>query len=89
MDVLFLDKLEFNLAAYDYAPCRAAPSMEEMLRQSMAIAGLELIDYGSWTAQTRMPAAQAGGVIDMSSATVEFLVVSKAYRARAERAAQP
>lgn len=85
MDVLFLESLEFTLPILTYAPCRVAPSMEEILRSAMVRAGIELIDYGSFTATTVMPAATNGGIIDGNLATVEFAVFSKAYRERTER----
>jgi len=86
MDALFLETFEFKLAFAVFAPCRVAPSMEEILRQAMAVIGIELIDYGSYTTTMVMPPA-VDGIIDGSQATVEIDVYSKAYRERAERAA--
>lgn len=86
MDTMFLETLEFALPIITYAPCRVAPSMEEILRQTMATVGIELIDYGSFTATTVMPAA-VDGVIDGALAVVEIKAYSKAYRERVERAA--
>jgi len=88
MDTLFCDEVNFALSIAEYAPCRVAPSMEDILRASMAAVGLELIDYGSFTATTFMP-AERGGVIDGSQVTVQFNVYSRAYRQRAEREAAP
>jgi hypothetical protein len=86
MDVMFLEVLEFTLPIATYAPCRVASSMEEILRQAMTAVGIELIDYGSFTATTVMP-APVNGVVDGAKATVEISAYSKAYRERMERAA--
>jgi len=86
MDTLFVEIVQFKMPIAVFAPCRVAPSMEEILRQAMATQGIELIDYGSYTAETKMPAS-VDGVIDGSQAVVSIKVYSKAYRERVERAA--
>lgn len=85
MDVLFLETFEFSLPITSYAPCRIAPSREEILRQAMAVVGIELIDYGAFTATTVMPLA-VNGVVAGELAVVEINVYSHAYRERLERA---
>lgn len=75
MDLLFLEHLEFRLPLVLFAHCRIASSQEEVLRNALASAGLELIDYGSWTDRIL---AKSGYVL--------VSAYSRAYRERAERA---
>lgn len=83
MDTLFLETCEFKVARARAACCLVAPSREEVLRQLMAEAGLELIDYGSFVVRTA--AAPRGR--DALEAWDQVSAYSTAYRERAERAA--
>jgi len=75
MDLLFLEELRFKLSALDWAQAKACSSMGEALERALAYIGIELIDYGSFTAQP-----QPNDVVCISA-------YSKAYRERVERQA--
>lgn len=77
IDTLFLETLEFRMATGAWNQCSVAPSREESLREAMETVGLELIDYGSFTA-VPIPYPHLG---------VRVSAYSRAYRERAERAA--
>ena len=83
MDTLFLETLDFGIPLDVWAACQPEPSREEVLRKAMTVVGLELIDYGSFTAGKYFPPATP----QMARALIS--VFSKASRERAERAAAP
>lgn len=76
MDLCFCETFEFTLLVPDWHRCRIARSQEEVLRATMARAGIELLDYGCFTVK---PVAG-------SSDTVLVTAYSKAWRERTERA---
>lgn len=78
MDVIFLERLDFNVDGEAYALAMTSASREEVLRAAMHCVGIELIDYDSFIAH----AATVPG----RRARMQVSAFSKAYRARAERA---
>jgi hypothetical protein len=81
LDVVFVEMIQFQLPLVDYGRCRIASSQEEVLRQSMARVGLELIDYGSFTVQPVVDKRPP----DPAGLQVLVTALSKAYCERAER----
>lgn len=81
MDLMFCEVIEFRLVHTVVMRCRIAPSQEEVLRQMMAEAGLELVDYGSFTIQ---PIIQARAQTRETQADL-VSAYSRAYRERRER----
>lgn len=77
MDLCFLEVLEFTLLPIEMALVRCARSQEGVLRGAMATVGLELLDYGSFT-------AVALNLPDVTAYRVT--AYSKAWREKAERA---
>lgn len=76
MDILFLEVVEFTLLIPEWYLCRIAPSQEEVLRQALALVGIELLDYGCFTVK---PVAGHSALVLVSA-------YSKAWRERTERA---
>lgn len=82
MDVLFLEEIVFRLPVGPWNQCSIAPSREEVLRQAMALVGIELIDYDSFTmVPTRYRDLHGEALI------CEITAYSAAFRERTERAA--
>lgn len=80
MDLLFCEILQWEVPLDVYGICRIAPSREEELRQLMAAAGIELVDYDAFVVKP---------VIDrppqFDKLRVEITAFSRAFRERAER----